>query len=387
LLITEGDILVPTPPAGPLPPPTILIPGSGPGSLGIIPTGGGFNELDALSYGTEPLLQQNNPKFWYFSVDRFAVGLPGVPFPSVTTEGALVPGEAAADVYTAFVPIAPSPPAPGLNTGVYDGNGGITPFASPTLNLVEPTPVPLVPPRVFAELGDNLDGLDIDTPPAFIGPIAFSLDSSFPDPLKPPGAPPPNTGTASANGFSSADILVSAPGGAPALYAPAAMLGLDFDGGEGGTDDVDGLILRENGTGIYEPVTAPYSWLDGTDELLFSVRRGSAIIGAIDAILGIPIEEGDILVPVFDVVNGSPVQDGAEGDFDVGIFVPAENIGLATVRSGTGMAWGVPNPDYGGVDMWADDLDALDVTTQFIPEPVGISMLMFGLIGWVRRRR
>jgi hypothetical protein len=37
--------------------------------------------------------------------------------------------------------------------------------------------------------------------------------------------------------------------------------------------------------------------------------------------------------------------------------------------------------------MWADDLDALDVTTQFIPEPVGISMLMFGLIGWVRRRR
>jgi hypothetical protein len=73
--------------------------------------------------------------------------------------------------------------------------------------------------------------------------------------------------------------------------------------------------------------------------LLFSVRRGSAVIGTPDSLFGIPISPGDILIPP--VFAGGPPA----------IFIAAEWLGLATTRS-----MGVP---FGG-----DDLDALDVRSM-----------------------
>ena len=376
--ITGGDILVPTPPVGPPPTPTIFIPAAGPLGLGIGPGPFGFTELDALAYGEDdviyPRQQQQFAARYFFSVDEFAVGIPGPPPlpPNVTTEGAAGALEAAADVYVypplGFSPMPPFPPGPVIgNTGVYDGNGGMTPFPSPTLNLIEPNPP--TPLSAMADFGDNLDALDVDS--VDIAAVYFSLDAMFADPLEVPfGAPgPPNTGTALANGFAGADVLMTAvPGGPPVLYAPGFSLGLDLAGI--GTDDLDALILNDFTDGVfgtYTPTTGPYSWLGlaggaPTDMLLFSVRRDSMLIGTLDGLFGAPIEEGDILVPM------------GPGALP-GIWIPAEALGLATVRSGTAVPWGIPNPQWGGSDLWADDLDALDVTT--IPEPntVGLTLL------------
>ncbi|MCC6423995.1 MAG: hypothetical protein IT447_10995 [Phycisphaerales bacterium] len=378
-IIDEGDILIPTPPIGPLPPPTVIIPSSaGVGTLGIVPTVPlGFQELDALAYGDDDVIPQNPtfPMYYYFSADEFAVGRPGSPVPpNVLTQGAIGAMEASADVYVyppAPGPVPPPPvgpiPFPGAvpgNTGVYDGNGGITPFASPTLNLVEPNP-PTV--GITPDPGDNLDALDIDTPSDGIG-VFFSLDTAFADPFE---ALPYNTGTAFANGFVGGDVLFTPPpGGAPVLYAAAPAIGLDLVSGAD-SDDLDALILNDMTDGlpgVYTPTTGPYSWLVGTDMLLYSVRRGSALIGVPDSIFGAPIEPGDILVPM------------GPGTIP-GIWISAEALGLATVRSGS--------PLFDGPIMVGDDLDALDVSQQLIPEPV-LTTVLYGLIvlvGGMRSRR
>jgi hypothetical protein len=89
-------------------------------------------------------------------------------------------------------------------------------------------------------------------------------------------------------------VLVSAgPGGPIAVFAPSFLLGIP-----GPMNDLDALILWENGTGVYEPPLGPYSWVGGaTDMIFFSVRPGSAIIGAPDSLCGTPIGPGDILWP------------------------------------------------------------------------------------------
>jgi hypothetical protein len=68
--------------------------------------------------------------------------------------------------------------------------------------------------------------------------------------------------------------------------------------------------------------------------LLYSVRATSPIVGTSDALLGLPIAPGDILTPV-----------GAGGG-PPGILVPAEALGLGTMRSGA---------------LEDDDVDAIDV--------------------------
>ena len=377
LPITEAEILMSPPPffplPGPLPPPAVCVWG-GPGSptpdLGLAmwpnawghPPGiPGFVEVDALSYGSDfnwgPTMPW--PGFWAFSVDEIAWGIPGGPPPSVTTEGSWGAMDASADVFHDWAigpgPFPPQPPGIMWNQDLYDGDG-IPPFGGPGYGLVEPNPPT---PFFVPDPGSTLDALDVDEavgPQYAPFPVYFSLDSGFPDPTEP--WPPVNSGSAMAHGFVGGDVLMTpVPGAPPVVYAPALLLGLDQMGPD--TDDLDALALWENGDGIYQPSQQPLDWLGGnTDMLLFSVRRASAVIGAPDSLWGAPIEEGDILCP--------PVA-GGMSPFP-GIMIPAEMIGLGTVRSGT------QEPNLG----FADDLNALDLWADcngtMLPDPYDIFM-------------
>jgi len=333
-MITEGDILLPTlgsPSPGPLPPPTIFIPAGPPGrglGLASYPR---LVEVDALSYGEDKLCG-----YWHFSVDEFARGAPVVGIlPSVTSEGALGNREASADIFVAqkalVHPTVPWPPPGviGMNLDIIDGDG-LPPFGGPGLGLVEPNPPT---PQQLPDEGDNLDALDMDLMVApVVLPVFFSLDSRFVDPLE---GPPANSGSAAVNGFVGGDVLVSLPGGPPALYAPAGMLGLDLEAED--LDDVDALVVFDDGDLRYDPLT---------DFVAFSVRRGSAIIGMPDSIWGVPITEADILVPPLPAVNAS---DASSMFLTPGILVPGEALGLNTQRI---------DPDT----PFSDDLNALDLT-------------------------
>ncbi|MBL8862179.1 MAG: hypothetical protein JNK02_09215 [Planctomycetes bacterium] len=296
--------------------PSFALPCAGPPGLGPCPT-----EIDALSYGVDfPVRPGPTPAHTFeFSVDEFALGFPGTPLaPNVLAEAPC--GDSAADVFADLgLPGAPMPILPGGNTGVVDGNGlaSCSGALYPGFGLVEPNfPLPFGIPD-----GDDVDAYDAaDGPMPAAFPVYFSLDAAWPDPLT--GLP--NTGSGPANGFAPGAVLVTlAPGGPPVVYAPAGALGLDLVAF--GVDDLDALALAENGIPGYQPAPGPYLWGPGTpfDMLLFSVRRGSFVIGLPDSLTGIPICEGDILIPP--VVGGlSPFP---------GIFVPAERLGLATARS------------------------------------------------------
>ena len=345
--LTEGDILTPclgVPALGPLGRPLVAITG-GFGGLGLgahaaavgHPGGTpGQVEVDALSAGRDQRFQPNFPlkngELW-FSVDEFATGFPGMPAtPNLLSEAPV--GDSSADVMVNLgsLPPAPMPPMPGVAThlGALDGDGlpSGSGYAYPGLGLVEPNP----PSGGPVAGGDNLDALSFRATPS-LPDAYFSLDGSTA--MFDPCAAVPGTGSANVQGFRGGDVL-RRTSGAPVLFAPAPLLGLDLISGPG-SDDLDALMLAENGDGLYQPSVAPYDWMGGgTDMLMFSVRRGSAVIGAPDSIFGLPIEEGDILIP--------PVAGGVS-PFP-GIWIPAENLGLRTLRSG---------PTACG----ADELDAL----------------------------
>jgi hypothetical protein len=227
------------------------------------------------------------------------------------------------------------------HTGVFDGNGmrsasGIVYYGLGLVEINPPTPGGGPNP------GDNLDALDIGTliggmfPP---GGLYYSLDAGLLDPLE--GVP--NSGTAAIAGFAGGDVLyLATSGGVPALYAPAPFLGLDR-AGVSDTDDLDALILRENGVAGFQPSVIAYDWLSGTsDMLLFSVRRGSAIVGAPDSLFGSPIEPGDILSTPRSAASGG------NGNGNPSIFIAAEVLGLATTRT--------------DLVLHGDDLNAMDKT-------------------------
>jgi len=280
-------------------------------------------EVDAISYGNEdrypaPIVGVLRPRL-YFSVDRFAQGSPTtVGSPSVRTEA--LARDAASDVFTHLLDLVPlqSPTiAVPSNRLVLDGNGRVstTGGLAPGLGLFEPHSFP---PNPGADMGDNLDALNMGpVPPAGVGSIFFSLDGNLSDPN---GIP--NTNSAQLNGFSPAAVLRKVlSGGSPTVYANASQLGLHPI-----LDDLDALILAENGDGIFQPSQSPYDWVGslqgGTDMLLYSVRRGSQIIGQPDSIHGLPIEPGDVLTPPIAGGNGRP-----------GIFIAAEALGLQTQRT------------------------------------------------------
>lgn len=339
--ITEGDLLFPPAPStqpqfGPAPRPAIFVK-AGPspmpaphlglarhqlcvGHAGGTPCG---IEVDAVCTGRTLLLQPNAPvRSLYFSVDAWASGYGAPVAPSVSSEAAL--GESAGDVMVSlFLGPAPLPPGavpmPGA-TAVLDGDGlqGASAFRYRGVGLQEPTfPGPALPAS-----GDNLDALASWLPLAQGWPTMgffFSLDGALVDPLT--GIAGSNT--AAAHGFVGGDVLVTpVPNVAPLLYAPAAQLGLDLFGV--GTDDLDALVICENNVAGWQRSPVPFAWVNGLDMLLFSVRRGSAVIGRPDSIFGLPICEGDVLVPP--VLGGlSPFP---------GILIAAENLGLATSRQG-----------------------------------------------------
>jgi hypothetical protein len=358
--ITEADILSActpplTPAFGPLPPPARVIsggfgppPGLGlalhPGCVGHPP---GFPcgvEVDALSYGRDYRMPRVDllAGTVVFSVDRCPTGIAGSPlFPNVTSESPVM--DSIADVFEDLgLPMlaGPLPPvaAPDGNIGIVDGNGlpSGTGAVYPGLGLLEPPAVPI-------NFLDNLDAVDVDFPvsPTMFPPtgVYFSLDAAFMNPC----TGMPNTGSAAAHGFPPAAVLVTpAAGGPPMMYAPPPPLGLDLAGPQ--RDDLDALALAENGIPGYQPSTMPYDWLaaGGPDMLLFSVRRGSAVIGMPDSIFGAPIMPGDILTtPLAGGVSPFP-----------GIFIAAECLGITTTR-------------FGGAGL-ADDLDALD--TREVPQ-------------------
>ncbi|MEM9554109.1 MAG: hypothetical protein AAGC60_07610 [Acidobacteriota bacterium] len=337
-VLDPAVILLAAPGGCPTPPPGSIC--SSP-RLGITPGGWEAAELDALSYGRD-LLKLDNSGRWAtrycfaFSVDEWAIGDPVAPVPpNVRTEGAAGNREASADLQLTCVGpttrVAPLPPAAVLgNRSWLDGNGCV-PFGGPGIGLVEPNP----PAPGIPDAGDNLDAVDFGLP-SFPDPAYFSLDARYVDPLE---GPPINTGTAAANGVFPGDVLRSTCDATFSVYARFWQLGLRE------RDDLDALILWDNGDGVYNPSKEPFDWLFGdTDQLIFSVRRGSPIIGTPDSIFGIRIEEGDLLVPPLGGV-GAP-----------GIFLSAETLGLATRRSGT--AW-----------QFGDDLDAASAQVRSLIAP------------------
>ncbi len=357
--IDEGSILTPffPGPVGPnpaspgaLPTPGMMTSsmlfagGSVPGGVGIVPGPVPGLELDALSYG------HDNGTQLVFSVDEFAVGIPAAPaFPNVTSEGAFGSLEASADIFQYLGPVVATVPGPVWgNKAIIDGDG-IAPWGGPGLGLLEPNPPAGGAPF---DQGDNLDAVDVDTSLADLhGPVFFSMDSFFADPIE--GAPA-NTGTAMSNGFVGGDVVVTPAigSGLIGVYAPALTLGLDTFGSD--TDDLDALILRDDGA--VDAVGLPY-FNPGKDFILFSVRRGSAIIGTPDSRLGLPIEEGDVLtIP-------------ATGSFVPQIYIPAESMGLMTAR-------------YNGAV--GDELDALDLA---VPEPASLALLGLGSLFIFNRGR
>jgi hypothetical protein len=337
--ITEGDILRPVngvPTFGPMPRPEIFLTG---GQLGLqrYPTCVGHQggtpcgvEVDALSYGTDTRFGSaaGQRTKLYFSVEEHSIGHPGsVLAPSVRSESASPVFDVPADVFVSLdLPPGPIPPnaIPPENVAVLDGDGlqGQSSRHYRGVGLVEPDP-PGLPP----DPGDNLDALDMHPVPGPTGTVYFSLDASFVD----PALGIPNSGSANAQGVPPGAVLAKPiSGGSITIYAQPSQLGLDLGGP--GTDDLDALILWENGTPGFQPSLVPNDWnqAGGRDMLLFSVRRGSAVIGQPDSIFGLPIMPGDILTTPF-LGPGAPLVGPRPG-----IFIPAEDLGLATTRAGGG---------------------------------------------------
>ena len=331
---TEGDLLAPAtgmPMLAPAAGPVVSTPAA---SLGLITAGcaGGGPcqvEVDALSRGNDAAYRTGLPAgVLWFSVERRSFGSYAAAHATVNSESPLPVSDAGGDVFVSLGPSGTTFMIDG-NAGAIDGDGlaSGSGHVYPGLGLAEPVIV-----CGLGVAGDNLDALDLEGG-GF--PVFFSLDAS------PAVAPPcPLSGSAAAHGFSGAAVLRKAAPGAPlVVYAPAGMLGLDPV-----NDDLDALAILENGIPGFQITPSyqnpPPQWGQGSahDMLIFSVRKGSAILGVVDSLRAQPIEPGDLLVP-------PPL-----GAVVPGILVPAENLGLQAWRLTGG-------PPF-------DDLDALDLTTK-----------------------
>lgn len=285
----------------------------------------GVVEMDALSYGFD------FGNTLYFSVDSSTDGVDaGVASSNVYTEANN--SEASADVFEYLGPAAATTPLLPMHLGnrqFLDENGSGGQLA---LGL---------------NVADDVDAMDLNTTPKpFVdGRIYFSLDSAF-------GT---NYGTAAeqtdpndgkcfdevmgASGCTGAHVFVHRSAVTTnGVYATPADLGLMDDD----SDDLDGLALREVGTTAMERDDFDSSM----DEIYFSVRRGSAIIGTLDSRLGWPIHEADILtIP-------------ASGESVPQIVIPAESLGLIVDRFAAGGGGSDDSrPDVSAIS-WGDSATA-----------------------------
>jgi hypothetical protein len=272
----EDDIFndpVPVPPA---------VPGSG--APGI--------DVNAFSYGRSQFVE---PLTFYFSVNRGSVGLPGT-----AVNGEAFANDQSADIYVST--------GAGFNSQFRDGDGIVANPATPG------SPAP--PLGLFFDpgTGDNVDGLDLRN---FGQNIYWSVDST----------------TVANNPFyagaSAADIFmtptVAGYSTAPAIYAPAGLLGL-LPG-----DDMDAMVYFEDGL----PGPTP------GDIVLFSLTPASPTLGA-------GFSPADVLWT-------SPFAPGPS------LYASANSLGLLA----------------------SDDLNALDV----IPELDYHLLALCGMLGYVLRRR
>ena len=350
--ITEGDLLAPTVQGfGPLPRMTVAVAGSSLGLPNYASCSGHASgtpcgiEVDAHSRGNESLFLPPGvpgvrPRL-YYSVDEYSRGVAGGNPSQNALHAEAQAFEAAADVYTTrnvlVGPLAPGSFVPGTLL-VLDGNGlpggaGTSGLRQRGLGLVEP-----IQPGGPADLGDNLDTLSMTLLGAS-GAEYYSVDGSIVDPFTSISG----SGTSQTLGVSPAAVLRRLSTSAPTVYATAAQLGLDREGFA--TDDLDALILVDDGDGVFEPSQLPNDWVGTSgaqigDMLLFSVRRGSRVVGRTDSLFGVAIEPGDILTTPINGV-GRPA-----------IYIPAEALGLRTTRSGAPQADDVDAVALSGEPWW-----------------------------------
>lgn len=286
---TPGDVLemgIPGGPfVGPLPPPVV---GLSAATLGLLPG----DVVDALSFGDDAGVVGVDAL--YFSVDRAAAGIPGVP-PDVASEIGAVPpgiqGEAASDVFVTFgfVP-------PGTNTQALDGDG-----------------IPLVPPTVYPGWGPGLSELNPLPGPPLNDDIA-AFDWAQPGRMNAfgaffslaPGSPSltPGTNPLLPGGAEPGDILIAGNGplGAGgtaafvAVFIPASGLGL-VSGGPGcappACDDIDALVWP-GGAGPYVSIT-PASPSAGVFSAADVLGPGPAVVLPAVALGLLPTDNVDAL--------------------------------------------------------------------------------------------
>lgn len=268
-------------------------------------------DVDAIALGRPPADLENPGLALEFSVDVFATGAPGTAVNTETIGGFWGPMDQPGDIYTT----APGGPA-GTNTLLWDGDGVANPGFAPPLGLLEP-PGGTVPP--IPGLYDELDAWDRQAVPSF-GTIWFSYSMAT--------APV---------GFTGSDILLTPyiPGydiSPPALmYLPGLALGL------GGGDELDALVVFDDGIVGFTP----------GDAILYSLGTGAPVFGAPGPYFG--FGPGDVFS--FSIGGG------------IGLYAPAVSLGLLP----------------------GDNLDALDV----VPEPTASLLVALGaaLLGGIRRRR
>ncbi|MCH8949542.1 MAG: hypothetical protein IIB87_04100 [Chloroflexi bacterium] len=212
------------------------------------------DDIDALSFGDGPAATGST----HFSVGPGAVGVAGSAVAAQSACPPAKPGlspEPETDVFVAS--------SNGSNSHILDGNGPVG-ACSPAfpLGLIES-----IASRANLNALDRRDSAAVDADADGVPERAvyFSLDAASP--------------SLEAFGFSAADVLTTANGAQPSVYASASALGLQQG------DDIDALCLHDNGDGVY----------GGGDSITFSLTPDSPTLGDISA------GPGDLLTP------GSPL--------------------------------------------------------------------------------
>lgn len=278
----------------------------------------GFSYIDSISVdhsSIPPTLPPNGQIGISFSIDRATGGLPGT-WSGYQQSLNQQPG----DVFDSNLfqhpgvyagqpnpPVLPTAGGIGSNTLRYDESqlGLSAPSANGTILINGPrVQCDPISNLNYSKLHDNVASFN-----HWVG-LTFQTNTFF------TLAPAEMTLT----GLNPADIGAIAPGGAPAVYAWAASLGLNST-----QDSIDALIVWDNGTPLLvEP---------GIDYALFSVSPGSQIIGTWVGPQGQTIDAGAILFTDF------------TGTFSVYLFSP--DLGLAPAIT---MPAGVENVD--AMDIW-----------------------------------